>query len=289
MKLSFKIPVLGLVIYSFITGCGSGGNQPAETKSDSATTVSTDTAAASTGVDEMIDFKFHYLVANIPSPMAMVDILPGIGASYKSELLLPPGSEEKYLSSMKKAFAFGVLSTDLAYITSHEEYSSVQKYLAGTRSLAKALDLAETFDNVVGKRLQNNTENKDSIRAIIDQAYFEVDTYMRTNERALTATQVLTGSWVESQYITLQIAKSTVRNPKTQILFDKIFEQKKHLASLVSLLKEYENQKDFMPFISRMRDLEKDYAGMKIADLDNAAFLTSLSEKLNTLRAEVIK
>jgi hypothetical protein len=190
---------------------------------------------------------------------------------------------------MKKAFAFGVYSTDLAYLTTHEEFSSVQKYLASTRNLAKSLDLSETFDKVVGQRLQNNMENKDSIKVVIDQAYYEVDNYMRTNERALTATQVLTGSWIESQYITLNIAKGMTRSEKSQVLYDKIFEQKRHLSSLVSLLKEYESQKDFAPFINKLRELEKDYASMKSADLDNAAYLGSLADKLSALRAELIK
>jgi len=288
MKFSFTIPVLGVILSSFIFGCGSDNKQASEAIADSAKTASVDSVPAST-VDEMVEFKFHYLVANIPSPMAMVDILPRVGAPFKGDLLLAPGSEEKYLSGMKKAFAFGVMSTDLAYLTSHEEFSSVQKYLAGTRSLAKSLDLSETFDKVVGQRLQNNMENKDSIKAIIDQAYFEVDNYMRTNERALTATQVLTGSWVESQYITLQLAKGLKRDAKTQILFEKIFEQKKHLSSLVSLLKEYETQKDFSPFVNKLRDLEKEYAAMKTNDLDNPAYLSTLSDKLNVLRSEVIK
>lgn len=246
-------------------------------------------SGAAPAVDDMVDFKFHYLVANIPSPMAMVDILPSVGAPYQADLLLAPGTEEKYLTAMKKAFAFGVFSTDLAYITSHGEFQAVQKYLAGTRNLAKSLDLSETFDKVVGKRLQNNAENKDSIRAIIDQAYFEVDNYMRTNERALTATQVLTGSWVESQYLTLHHAKSITKNEKSQVLYDKIFEQKKHLASLVSLLKEYEGQKDFSPFIGKLKELEKDYASMKLADLQSASFLSGLSDKLSSLRSDIIK
>jgi hypothetical protein len=271
-----------------ITACGSEERKDIQTNQESASQTVVDTASSGQ-LDEMVEFKFHYLVANIPSPMAMVDVLPGVGANYRSDLLLAPGSEDKYLSSMKKAFAFGVFSTDLAYITGHEQYVSIQKYLGGTRNLAKALDLSETFDKVAGQRLQQNLENKDSIRTIIDQAYYEVDNYMRTNERALTATQVLTGSWVESQYITLQLAKTITRNPKTQILFDKIFEQKKHLSSLVSLLKEYENQKDFAPYINKLRELEKDYASMKTTDLDNPAFLSGLADKLTSLRAEVVK
>jgi hypothetical protein len=55
------------------------------------------------------------------------------------------------------------------------------------------------------------------------------------------------------------------------------------------LLKEYESQKDFAPFINKLRELEKDYASMKSADLDNAAYLGSLADKLSALRAELIK
>jgi hypothetical protein len=133
-----------------IASCG--GNKEVETaKVD---TMSTETAAPQEStVDEMVDFKFKYLTANIPSPMELVDALPKAGISFSKDVLNPVESESKYNTSLQKAINFGIYSVDMAYLTTNEEYSMVKSYLNTSRNLAAALDLTETFDKVVGNRL----------------------------------------------------------------------------------------------------------------------------------------
>jgi hypothetical protein len=269
-----------------IVSCG--GNKEVETaKVD---TMSTETAAPQEStVDEMVDFKFKYLTANIPSPMELVDALPKAGISFSKDVLNPVESESKYNTSLQKAINFGIYSVDMAYLTTNEEYSMVKSYLNTSRNLAAALDLTETFDKVVGNRLSQNSENKDSLRKVIDEAYYEVDNYMRNNERALAATQMLTGSWIESQFITLSLIKNVDKNEQNAMLFDKVFEQKRHLASLVSLLKEYEKEKTFKPLIDQIYELNNQYSAMKTADVSNKEFLTKLATSVAKIRNGLVK
>jgi hypothetical protein len=269
-----------------IASCG--GNKEVETaKVD---TMSTETAAPQEStVDEMVDFKFKYLTANIPSPMELVDALPKAGISFSKDVLNPVESESKYNTSLQKAINFGIYSVDMAYLTTNEEYSMVKSYLNTSRNLAAALDLTETFDKVVGNRLSQNSENKDSLRKVIDEAYYEVDNYMRNNERALAATQMLTGSWIESQFITLSLIKNVDKNEQNAMLFDKVFEQKRHLASLVSLLKEYEKEKTFKPLIDQIYELNNQYSAMKTADVSNKEFLTKLATSVAKIRNGLVK
>jgi len=269
-----------------IVSCG--GNKEVETaKVD---TMSTETAAPQEStVDEMVDFKFKYLTANIPSPMELVDALPKAGISFSKDVLNPVESESKYNTSLQKAINFGIYSVDMAYLTTNEEYSMVKSYLNTSRNLAAALDLTETFDKVVGNRLNQNSENKDSLRKVIDEAYYEVDNYMRNNERALAATQMLTGSWIESQFITLSLIKNVDKNEQNAMLFDKVFEQKRHLASLVSLLKEYEKEKTFKPLIDQIYELNNQYSAMKTADVSNKEFLTKLATSVAKIRNGLVK
>jgi hypothetical protein len=252
--------------------------------------MSTETAAPQEStVDEMVDFKFKYLTANIPSPMELVDALPKAGISFSKDVLNPVESESKYNTSLQKAINFGIYSVDMAYLTTNEEYSMVKSYLNTSRNLAAALDLTETFDKVVGNRLSQNSENKDSLRKVIDEAYYEVDNYMRNNERALAATQMLTGSWIESQFITLSLIKNVDKNEQNAMLFDKVFEQKRHLASLVSLLKEYEKEKTFKPLIDQIYELNNQYSAMKTADVSNKEFLTKLATSVAKIRNGLVK
>jgi hypothetical protein len=287
MNNSKKILSLSIAI-STVMLISCGGNKEAETNNvDTANTATT--AAPESTVDEMVDFKFHFLTANIPSPMELVDALPKAGIPFSKEVLNPTESETKYNTSIQKAINFGIYSVDMAYLTTNEEFSMVKSYLNTSRNLAKSLDLTETFDKVVGNRLSQNSENKDSLKKVIDEAYYEVDNYMRNNERALAATQMLTGSWIESQYITLTLIKDVAKNEQNSMLFDKVFEQKRHLASLVSLLKEYEKEKAFKPVIDQIYELNTLYSSMKAEDASNKEFLNKLATSVAKIRNGLVK
>jgi hypothetical protein len=287
MNNSKKILLLGVSIGTvMLTSCG--GNKETETPAADTTATAAAPVPAST-VDEMVDFKFHYLTANIPSPMELVDALPEAGIPFSKEVLNATENESKYNTSVQKAINFGIYSVDMAYLTTNEEFSLVKGYLNSSRNLAKSLDLTETFDKVVGNRLSQNSENKDSLKKVIDEAYYEVDNYMRNNERALAATQMLTGSWIESQFITLTLIKDVAKNEKNGMLFDKVFEQKRHLASLVSLLKEYEKEKAFKPTIDQIYELNKVYDAMQLADASNKEFLNKLAAAVAKIRNGLVK
>ncbi len=286
MNNSKKILLLGVAVSTvLLTSCG--GNKEAETPAADTTTAAA--PAPESTVDEMVDFKFHYLTANIPSPMELVDALPKAGIPFSKDVLNATENESKYNTSIQKAINFGIYSVDMAYLTTNEEFSMVKGYLNTSRNLAKSLDLTETFDKVVGNRLSQNSENKDSLKKVIDEAYYEVDNYMRNNERALAATQMLTGSWIESQYITLTLIKDVAKDDKNGMLFDKVFEQKRHLASLVSLLKEYEKEKAFKPVIDQIYELNKQYDAMQLADASNKEFLNKLAASVAKIRNGLVK
>lgn len=287
MKNTQKILTLGIAVSTLLlTSCG--GNKEAENSAVDTTATAAPVAPEST-VDEMVDFKFHYLTANIPSPMELVDALPKAGIPFSKEVLNPTENESKYNTSLQKAINFGIYSVDMAYLTTNEEFSSVKSYLNTSRNLAKSLDLTETFDKVVGNRLNQNSENKDSLKKVIDEAYYEVDNYMRNNERALAATQMLTGSWIESQFITLSLIKDVAKNDQNAMLFEKIFEQKRHLASLVSLLKEYEKEKTFKPVIDQIYELNTQYSAIKSEDVTNKEFLNKLAASVAKIRNGLVK
>ncbi|HRG58540.1 MAG TPA: hypothetical protein PK323_06240 [Bacteroidia bacterium] len=287
MNKSNKIVALGITITTMIFA-SCGGNKEAETAPSDTAKAETAAAPEST-VDEMVDFKFHYLTANIPSPMELVDALPKAGIPFSKDVLNNTENESKYNTSLQKAINFGIYSVDMAYLTTNEEFPMVKSYLNTSRNLAKSLDLSETFDKVVGNRLSQNSENKDSLKKVIDEAYYEVDNYMRNNERALAATQMLTGSWIESQYITLTLIKDVVKDEKNAMLFDKVFEQKRHLASLVSLLKEYEKEKAFKPIIDQVYELNNQYSAMKNEDVTNKEFLNKMAASIAKIRNGLVK
>jgi hypothetical protein len=276
------------ICFGLFAACGDSQKPTTSPEQTAAPTASVDTAPIE-AIDEKVDFKFHVLISNIPSPLEQVDALPAAGYPFNKSLLNPVESEKNYLTSMKKALNFGVYSVDMAYLTTNDDFNSLKTYMNTAQNLSKSLELSEVFNKVVAGRLKNNAENKDTIKAIIDEAYYEVDSYMRNNERALTSTQMLTGSWVESQFITLSLIKDDSKNDRNKILFDKVFEQKRHAESLASLLKEYEKEKEFAIIISEINKINAILKEMKASDVENKVFLNRLFEAIKNLRSLIVK
>jgi hypothetical protein len=237
--------------------------------------------------NELADFEFHTLVINIPSPFEILTFLPKSGIPYNKSLLNPVDNEKKYTTTTKKGLNYGVYIVDLVYLSTNEQFSEIKPYFKTTRNLAVSLDCAESFDKISGSRLEKNIDQKDTINKVIDQIFIEMDSYLRSNERLLTATQILVGSWVESQYITATVLIDHPMTPENEILYKKIKEQNFTSQKLVELLKEFEKEKEFLPVIKGVQELDKIYAGMVGKELDNAT-LKQLAAKLTEVRSKIV-
>ncbi len=237
--------------------------------------------------NELADFKFHALVINIPSPFEIITLLPESGVPFKQELVNSTNNSTKYNTTTQKGLNYGAYIVDLIYLSSNEHFSEVKNYFVTSRGLAQNLGFVETFDHIIGPRMEKNIDKKDTIIKIIDQIYVEMDSYLRSNDRLLAATQILVGSWIESQYITANVIKDQTKNKKNEILFQKILKQNFASQKLVELLKEYEKEKDFKPIIDGVTELNKLYSDLHGDDID-AATLQKLCSKLNEVRGKFV-
>lgn len=261
---------------------GSKETAPAaETKTDSVAT------PASQPENELADFKFHMAIANIPSPFEVIDMLPKSELTFDKSLLNPTENQSKYQTSTKLGLNYGVYVVDLIYLSTNKQYSEVKKFFVTSRDLAQKLDAGESFNRIAGSRIEQNIDNKDSINHVMDAVYAETDTYLRSNARLLSATQILTGSWIESQYITFNLLKGVEKNKANEALFQKVYEQNIHSENLVKLLAEFEKEKDFKGLIDDMKDLAKMYKEIKSSDIDKSV-LEKISVKLNSIRTKIV-
>ena len=272
----------------FICSCSS------ETKKEEITAAAADTTVAQidsskTPVNGLVDFKFYTAVANIPAPFGTISKLPQAELPFNKALTNTPDNESKYLTSTKKALNYGVFGVDLMYLAVHKEYSHVAKYFATTRNLAVSLDCVESFDKMTKSRMEgSNLENKDTIARIVDEAYEASDKYLKTSERQQAATQILTGSWIESVYITLNTIKGQKRNEKNDFLFLNVYEQKLNLYNLTSLLKEYEKIADFKPLIKKIEAFNDDFKSISTDKDITEAKVIDLATKIGAIRDMVI-
>jgi len=274
-----------IIVLSFATVLVSCGNneKPADTE------VKKDTAKAEVTQpeNELAEFKFTTLVINIPSPFEIIGDLSKSKIPFNAALANPVENESKYATTAKKGLNYGVYVVDLVYMSTHEKFAEVKPYFKTARSLAKSLDCDKSFDNIAGSRLEQNIDKKDTINKIMDQLYGEMDSYLRSNDRVLTSTQILAGSWVESQYITVSVIKDAEKNADNELLFTKVWQQKATLDKLVELLAEFEKEKEMKAVIAGIKELQAIYKNEVKADTMDKAVLGKIHGKLSALRGKI--
>ena len=286
MKKLFYASLAGTL---FICSCGNETKKGETTSAPVADTAPAKIDSTKTAVNGLIDFKFYVAVDNIPSPFGTIAKLPHAEIPANTGLLNKPENESKYLTSTKKALNYGVFGVDLMYLATHKEYNHIAKYFATTRSLAVSLDAEESFDKITKSRMEGtNLENKDTITRIVDEAYEASDKYLKSSERQQAATQILTGSWIESVYLTLNTLKGQKRTEKNDFLFMNVYEQKLNLYHLTSLLKEYEKIPDFKALIKKIEALNDDFKKISTDKDVTEEKVNELATKLSAVRDMVV-
>ena len=264
-----------------------GGSKETAPATETSQTDSASSTPATQPENELADFKFHMAIANIPSPFEVIDMLPKCGIGFNKELINSTDNQSKYQTSAKRALNYGAYVVDLIYLSTNEQYSEVKKYYVTSRDFAKKLDAGDSFEKIAGSRVEQNIDNRDSINRVMDAVYAETDNYLRSNARLLSATQILCGSWLESQYITLNLLKAVDKNKSNEMLFQKVYEQNIHAESLVKLLAEFEKEKDFKGLIEDIKELAKMYKEIKSSDIDKA-LIAKISDKLTAVRGKMV-
>lgn len=251
---------------------------------------STKDTTASESLDTQIDFDFHMVIANVGfgSSTEIMNRISRADIKYNQTLPNPLSNEKKYQTSFSQALNYGTYTVDLAYLSNYEQSQQVINYYSIIYKLAKNIGATESFEKVVGSRLEQNANNKDSLSHIINQMYNSTDEYLRTNKRLESASLILTGSWVECQYILLNSLKGQSRNTKNKFLYDKVYEQKLHLNNLLKLLEHYKDKEGFQSFSNQLADIFTIYKGFQQETDVTQESIIKLCDKISGIRKGII-
>jgi hypothetical protein len=260
------------------------GEKKGSELADDGTTAVTDT----TPIDEVATFRFSYTIANLPSPITIFDELTKSKLPVETSYLNPSGNVKKYNTSMQMAFNYGIYGVDLAYLVINERNTEIYTYYTASKTLAEGLNLGETFKKFVD-RFESNSENRDSLTRVIDEAYAATDSYLRSNERLETASQILAGSWLECQFITVNLLKSIPRTPDNEILFQRVWEQRVYLDNISKVLGEFTGTPEMASIKADFDTLLATYQEPADSKAIDSAFLNKLAAQLTKTRANITK
>jgi len=278
--------IYGGVIITLLAAC-NGSTPPAN--APAGTEAAKDTSKKMTEghkMNELAEFEFTTLVGNIHSPLEIIGILPKTNVVFDKKFVNPTENENKYTTTTRKALNYGVYLVDLVYLSTNDQTSSLKSFFMTSRNLAKSLECAETFDRIAGSRAEKNIDKKDSINKIMDQLFADMDKYLKSNERLLVSTQILVGSWVESQYITVNALKGVTRAKENEALFQKLGQQNFTIDKLNEIFKEFKNEKEFVPVMNGVQELGKIYSQIHNGQID-AALMDKLAQKLAEVRSKL--
>ena len=219
-----------------------GGEQPQQ---DTLTVPAADSTAALRAA------RTKNIFHNIPPPMETAALLKKAGAEYDKDILNDVKHVNDYTSATKQALNLGIYGADLSYASVYNNTQESMLYTSCAQQLSKKLGVDNAFNEQVVSRLEQNRNNRDSLLSIISETYWQVDGYLKENQRDNISALMIAGGWVEGLYIASQVAAQH----DTPELRQRIAEQKLPLIDLLELVKTY--SPDDPAVASVQTDLEK--------------------------------
>ncbi|REJ82906.1 MAG: hypothetical protein DWQ44_01965 [Bacteroidetes bacterium] len=279
------IAILSLSGIIFLSSCGSqeSGNNTAAV--DSTLLELMDTTAEKT--HEILDFKFFYTIANLPSPMEIIHAIYSYEVPFNKDLLNSPAAEGKYSTAYKKAINYGIYGIDMAYAAFYGQNQDLLEYYSSTRKLSEKLGVQETFDKFTTS-FRESSDNKDSLIKMIDRAYAETDAYLKTNRRLEVAAHVLAGTIIEVQYLSVELMKDREQNARNKDIFEKIYNQKLYLDNLVNLMTEMKKFPSSAKLLAELEVLKAEFDTIKTPDELTKENLYKLSAAIQKVRGGMI-
>ena len=239
-------------------------------------------------VSEVATFQFTYTIANLPPPMQVLDEFSKSKLEVNTALLNSADNADKYMTSLKQAMNYGIYGVDLGYLVVNNRTLDAIKYYNTAKKLASQLGMEETFNQFVN-RFETNSNNRDSLTRVIDDAYSATDAYLRSNKRLETASQVLAGSWLECQYLTVKSLLTASRNADNEILYKRVWEQRLYLDNITKLLSEFADNDEVKKIKSDFEALLTIYKEPSDEKQIDKAFLTRLASGLEKARQNIVE
>jgi hypothetical protein len=203
--------------------------------------------------------KYNSNLFIIPSPYQATNAIEKHDIEYNQDLINPVKNNERYTTNFKKALNLGIYGTDLGYLNLYNQKREIISYFKAVRSLADELSISNALEPRKMNRIKNQLIEQDSLIYLLTDTYKKFDSYLKQNNRNKIGALIVTGGWIESNYILSRI----VQNNDNRFLINRLGEQKQPLDNLIDLLSGYyyESQK-FTDLIDNLVELAYLYDGV---------------------------
>jgi hypothetical protein len=157
--------------------------------------------------EKLSDEAIDDISRNISSPVEIADILQRMSVPFSTGYLASSIDAGKLSTSFDKAFKLGILGADLGYLNMYEKTGTAIDLLSSIKKLADGLNVGQFFDFETIKRLSLNRSNLDSLLYISLSSFNQIDKFLRDKGRGQLSALMITGVWIEGQYLATQVLK----------------------------------------------------------------------------------
>jgi hypothetical protein len=169
-------------------------------------------------------------------------------------LLNPISNLEKINTSSSLALILAFMGRFML-LPCYDQLQESISYLSVIRKITDKLQIPEEEGSQTINRIEESIDNRDSIFHIISDTYASADSYLKENERDLTASLILVGGWVEGMHFAINIA---AKNKSDQEIINRIAETKYTLDNLLSLIDQYKDHpgvSDLVPYFIKLKEV----------------------------------
>ena len=197
-------------------------------------------------------------------------------------MLNPSDNLEKYNTSSSLALNFGVYGADLCYCRVYEQLQDAINYLSIIKKVTEKLQIPEEEGSETINRIEQSLESRDSIFYIISDTYAKADSYLKENERDMTASLILVGAWVEGMHFATSLA---IQPNASQDVINNIADQKYTITNLVNLMNTYSETTEVMELTEDFNKIQEIYNSIEVIYDKSVVVNTDQVEHVTTIDA----
>lgn len=204
----------------------------------------------------------------IPSPEEMFEFIKANQLKYDPAKVIS-NDISKFSSEEQKAIAFGVFSTNLAYVASFEDFQKSISFYKTIRELGNDLGIEGAVTQNTMNRIQAHLDQPDSLMKIVNNSYRESVAFLENNKRGNVMAVIAASGWVESMHIVLS---SVEKFDESNDVMQRIADQKLVFGNLLAYLKDYSDDPmvmNMMKKVSPVREVFSSFEERKTGKISN--------------------
>jgi len=250
--------------------------------------------------------------SNLKAPSEVAAQLQATAAEFNPSLMSDPKMASNYTSDEVKAAAnLGIYLSDLNYSVAYKQSATTKELFTAAHSLSKAIGLEEAALGYLMIRYNQNIEQNDSVKTIIDELFDKSTASLQGTEREKLAGIAMAAYQIENIHLALGILQSYPKDmlpsdARTLILipvFRTALMQQQNIETIYMFLKSIADPLDpnanpnYAYYSNAFGDLIATYKKLDVNDkmannqgleLMNDGVVQELNVKVNAIRDKVV-